>query len=153
MDGLRQYLAIVAGESGNNIDEASATGSVILNRLVDKGANMQGDFVSKIGGKGQYDAIGGKIYNEVMSFTDSDLLHIIKNPLALQGKYADRIMGAMGPIVNNVDYSKGAYFWNASSPETGFNWNQYHNGTFVQTVSYGSTTFFRYADGKGRVWP
>ena len=74
MDGLRQYLAIVAGESGNNIDEASAIGSVILNRLVHKGANMQGDFVSKIGGKGQYDAIGGKIYNEVMAFTDSDLL-------------------------------------------------------------------------------
>jgi hypothetical protein len=92
MDGLRQYLAIVAGESANNIDEASAIGSVILNRLVHKGANMQGDFVSKIGGKGQYDAIGGKIYNEVMSFTDRDLLHIVKDPLALQAKYADRII-------------------------------------------------------------
>lgn len=152
-DGLRQYLAIVAGESGNNIDEASAIGSVILNRLAHRGANMQGDFVSKIGGKGQYDAIGEGIYNEVMALTNSDLLHIMNNPFSLQGKYADRIMGAMGPIVNNKDYSQGAYFWNASSPQTGFNWNQYNNGTFVITTSYGGTTFFRYADGKGRTWP
>ena len=114
---------------------------------------MQGDFISKIGGRGQYDAIGGKIYNEVMAFTDGDLFNIIKNPSALQGKYADRIMGAMGPITNGVDYSQGAYFWNASSPQTGFNWNQYNNGTFVQTVSYGGSTFFRYADGKGWTWP
>lgn len=152
-DGLRQYLAIVAGESGNNIDEASAIGSVILNRLAHKGANMQGDFVSQIGGEGQYDAIGGRIYNEVMAFTNSDLEHILNNPSSLHGKYADRIMGAMGPIMNNKDYSQGAYFWNASSPQTGFNWNQYNNGTFVITTSYGSSTFFRYADGKGKIWP
>ncbi len=153
LDGLRQYLAIVAGESGNNIDEASAIGSVILNRLAHKGADMKGDFVSKIGGKGQYDAIGGKIYNEVMALSTSDLQYIIKNPLSLQGKYSDRVIGALGPLMNGVDYSQGAYFWNASSPQTGFNWNQYNNGTFVQTTSLGGTTFFKYADGKGKTWP
>jgi hypothetical protein len=67
---------------------------------------MQGDFVSEIGGKGQYDAIGGKIYNEIMALSNSDLLHIVNNPLSLEGKYSDRIMGAMGPITNGVDYSQ-----------------------------------------------
>jgi hypothetical protein len=153
---LRQYLAIVAGESGNNIDEAAAIGSVILNRLAYKCTDMKGDFVSKIGGKGQYDAIGGKIYNEVMKFSDDDLLHIIKNPFSLQGKYADRIMGAMGPIINGRDYSNGAYFWNATSQgyskNIGFNFNQYCNGTFESTAIIGGSSFFRYND-KTKGWP
>ncbi len=67
MDGLRRYLAIVVGESSNNIDEAAAIGSVILNRLVHTKSNLKGNFVSKIGGEGEYDAIGGTAYNEMMA--------------------------------------------------------------------------------------
>ena len=90
-----------------------------------------------------------------MQLTDSDLLHIIKNPLSLQGKYANRLIGAMAPLMNNVDYSLGAYFWNATSQQyksdPGFNWRQYNKGTYVITVEYGNSTFFKYADG--RKWP
>jgi len=156
MDGLKQYLAIVVGESSNNINEAAGIGSVILNRLVHTGTDLKGNFVSKIGGKGQYDAIGKEIYNEIMAFSTSDLLYIIKNPLSLEGKYSNRIMGAMAPLLNGKDYSNGAYFWNATSQgyskNMGFNFNAYCNGTFESTGIVGGTSFFRYYD-QTKKWP
>jgi len=142
---LKQYLAIVAGESGNNLQEAQAIGSVIMNRLAVKGASLEGDFVSKIGGIGQYDAIGGDIYNSIMASSWEDIFN--SNNI-----YATRISGAFSPLVWNQDYSGGAYFWNASSPQTGFNWNCYNNGTFTITNTFGGTTFFKYTN-INKTWP
>jgi hypothetical protein len=139
---LKQFVAIVAGESGNNYTEATAIGQVMINRLNSQGASLTSGFVDNIGGAGQYDAIGGNIYNSIMGSSFGDIF---------SSAYSTRAMGAMQALGGTIDYSGGAYFWNASSPQTGFNWDQYNNGTFVQTASWGGTTFFKYADG--RSWP
>jgi hypothetical protein len=64
--------------------------------------------------------------------------------------YATRVQGAMRALGGMIDITNGAYFWNASSPQTGFNWNQVKNGTYVVSATRGATTFFKYADG--RTW-
>lgn len=46
-------------------------------------------------------------------------------------KYATRISGALLPLMWNNDYSNGAYFWNKSSPQTGFNWYKYTSGALL----------------------
>lgn len=158
LDGFKQYLAIVVGESSNNIDEAAGIGSVILNRLTHRKTDLKGNFVSKIGGTGQYDAIGGPAYNEMMALTTKDLLYIIKNPLSIEGKYSDRIMGAIAPLLNGQDYSGGAYFWNATyqgyrdTEHMGSNFRSYCRGIFESTDIIGGTSFFRYYD-KTKKWP
>ena len=144
-EALKQYIAIVAGESGNDLLEAAGIGSVIMNRLNLKKATLTGDFVSLIGGVAQYDAIGGKIYNEILNSTWEQIL----NPA---NKYVNRIIGALLPLYHNKDYSNGAYFWNASNPKVGFNWNSYSKGTFSITTTIGQTTFFKYSNS-GKKWP
>ncbi|MFM7855779.1 MAG: hypothetical protein ACKO96_28625 [Flammeovirgaceae bacterium] len=141
MGALKQFLAIVSGESTSNYDEATAIAQVIMNRMNVKGADLSAGFVSKIGGNGEYDAIGRANYNSVMGSSLSDIF-------SSGFSYSSQVMGAMRALGGTVDFSGGAYFWNASSPQTGFNWNAYNNGTFVQTTSWGGTTFFRYADGR-----
>lgn len=92
-------------------------------------------------GKGQFDAIGGKIYNEVIEMTSAEL--------NANETYKNRIDGAYAAYAFQVfgyDYSNGAYFWNDSEPKVGFNWNTYRKGVFVITAQYGGTTFFRYKD-------
>jgi hypothetical protein len=44
------------------------------------------------------------------------------------------------------DYSGGAYFFNASFPKTGYNWDKYNEGSFKITKSVGGTTFLRYSE-------
>jgi hypothetical protein len=145
LGALQQFVAIVAGESGNNFDESTGIAQVIINRMNHKGSGLSSGFVNTIGGTGQYDAIGGTIYNSVMNSSLSDIF-------SSSFDYATRVQGAMRGLAGGLDMSGGAYFWNASSPQSGFNWNQYNNGTFVQTGSWGGTTFFKYSDAK-RVWP
>ncbi|MBL7893839.1 MAG: DNRLRE domain-containing protein [Bacteroidia bacterium] len=144
--GLKQYFAIVAGESGDNYLEAQAIGEVILRRLDYKGANLTKDFVKYIGGEAQFDAIGAPIYNEIMNSTFQEIF-------SSDNAYSTRIQGALHALINpNENVSKGAYFWNASSPESGFIWRTYNNGVFEITTSYGGTTFFQYVDPK-KHWP
>lgn len=143
-EATKQFIAIVAGESSNSIDEAAGIGSVIVNRLMFKNTTLKGGFVNKIGGAGQYDAIGGGIYNSIMNSSWDNILSP-KNP------YLNRISGAIKSL-SNVDYSGGAYFWNASSPQNGFNWKQYQNGTFSITKTVGGTTFFKYSSSS-KIWP
>jgi len=142
---LRQYIAIVVGESSNNRNEAAGIGSVIKNRLAFKRATLNGDFVSKIGGAGQFDAIGGAAYNTIMRSS----LESIFDP---NNEYATTISGALMPLALNKDFSNEAYFWNASSPRTGFNWDCYNNGTFSITTNIGGTTFFKYSN-VNKTWP
>jgi hypothetical protein len=98
-----------------------------------------------IHGKANMNAIGGSIYNEVMAMTWDD----ISDP---HGKYSDQIFGAAAPLITGLDFSSGAYFWNASSPAIGFNWNQYYNGRYQITDQIGSSTFFRYTN-PNKTWP
>ncbi|MFN5548999.1 MAG: hypothetical protein ACK5BJ_07590, partial [Bacteroidota bacterium] len=144
LGALQQFVAIVAGESGNNLDESTAISQVMINRMNLKGGGLSAGFVNTIGGTGQYDAIGGTIYNSVMNSSLSEIF-------SSNFDYATRVQGAMRGLGGGLDMSGGAYFWNASSPQTGFNWNQYNNGTFSQTATWGGTTFFKYSDG--RTWP
>jgi hypothetical protein len=145
-DWQKQYVAIVVGESGNSHDEAQGIGEVIQRRMEAKGTGFSDGFVDKIGGKGQYDAIGGKIYNSIISSSWDNILSS-SNP------YNERIKGAIHAFISPEDnISKGAYFWNASSPETGFNWNSYNSGAFNITTTIGGTTFFQYSNPK-KSWP
>ena len=61
-------------------------------------------------------------------------------------RYANSISGAFMPLMWNMDYSNGAYFFNASYPQTKFNWNCYNNGTYTITIILGGTTFFKYSN-------
>ena len=140
----KQFIAIVAGESTNNINEAAAIGSVMMNRMVAKNADLTDGFVKKIGHAGQYDAIGGKIYNTIMNSS-------WKSILSPSNPYANRISGAIMSLTG-TDYSNGAYFWNASTPQTGANWNSYTDGTFSITTIIGGTTFFKYSK-PSKTWP
>lgn len=143
-DATRQFIAIVVGESTNNTDEAAAIGSVMMNRLDAKNATLSDGFVSKIGGAGQYDAIGGKAYNSIMKSSWDDIL-------SSDNIYYNRIAGAIMSL-SGTDYSCGAYIWNASTPRTGFNWRMYDKGVYKITTTVGGTTFFRYSNSK-KTWP
>ncbi len=112
--------------------------------MVQKGVNLEGDYVSKIGGKGQFDAIGALIYNEIVKSSWDQIL-------SYDNAYQSRIFGAVAALTMGYDFSGGAYFWNASSPQTGFNWNMYNKGTFEITATVGQTTFFKYSGNK--IWP
>ncbi len=125
-------------------DEAEKIGSVILNRA--KAANVtldDADFINKVGGAGQLQAIGGSIYNEIMGESFTEIF-------SSENKYHDRILGAMYPYALNKDYSNGAYFWNTTAqkndPDPGFNWNAYNNGVFKITTTSSMSTFFKFAD-------
>jgi len=99
----------------------------------------------KLGGRKQIQGIGSGIYNEIMKSSWEEIFSD-KNP------YAARIQGAAMPVYYGKDYSNGAYFWNASSSTTGFNWNAYRNGTFVITLTAGESTFFKYSNSN-KTWP
>lgn len=141
VDSLKQFVAIVAGESGNNYDEATAIAQVMMNRLKLKGAGLSTGFVSKIGGAGQFDAIGHGIYNSVMKASLTEIF----NPNFV---YAIRVQGAMRALGGTLDLSGSAYFWNASFPETGDNWNAYKKKIFLKTAIRGKSTFFKYNPDK-----
>jgi len=150
LNALKQYLAIVAGESLSIEGEAQGIGSVIMNRLKFVCASiLDENFVSKIGGEGQYDAIGDVIYNDVMGDSWEDIF-------SPGYKYASRISGASTALLSDKDYSYGAYFWNGTyqyfTQCIGFNWNEYNKGTFIITQSIGGTTFFKYKD-PNKHWP
>jgi RHS repeat-associated protein len=155
LNALKQYLAIVAGESTDYEEEAKGIGSVIMNRLKYVCASVfNEDFVSKIGGRGSFDAIGGPIYNEVMRDSWDDIF-------SADYKYASVISGAGIALISGKDYSYGAFFWNASDQQfpsdkylncIGSNWAAYNNGTFSITQILGGTTFFRYTNPY-KHWP
>ncbi len=71
--------------------------------------------------------------------------------LSSDNVYYNRIAGAIKSL-SSTDYSNGAYIWNASSPQTGFNWRMYDKGTYKITTTIGGTTFFKYSNSK-KTWP
>lgn len=151
-EAFKEFIAIVVGESSNNSYEAAAIAGVILNRLNHKKAPMEGDFISKIGGKGQFDAIGGKAYSEIMAMSFDEITDET-NPY--RNRIAGAYIGFFSHMFAGLDFSFGAYFWNATNPKTGFNWNTYDKGIFTITVSYGGergTTFFKYKNNQKK-WP
>lgn len=154
-EGLKEYYAIVAGESSNNSDEAQGIGEVIFNRLDHKKKNLESGFVNNIGGKGQFDAVGESIYNEIMGMSIKDIKNIQSTH-----KYYLRINGATKAFKNwiggKLGITNGAYFWNATWQKNrkniGFNWKSYNRGIFIITAEYGQTTFFKYKDSNKK-WP
>jgi hypothetical protein len=145
-NAVRQFIAIVVGESSDNKDEAAAIGSVLMNRLSAKGGTVIDGFVKKIDRghpKKEYKAIGKKDYKYVMNHS----WDVILKPK----KYALRIEGALLAL-SGTDYSKGAYFWNQTSDKTGSNWDAYNKGIFVITCALGASTFFKYKD-PNKKWP
>ena len=152
LKNYKKYLAIVAGESSNNLDEATGIGEVILRRMELKGVTfMNSKFINKIGGVGQFDAIGEKPYNDVMKMSYNEIYSEQKNP------YYIRTTGADQAFIFKTNYSNGAYFWNStaqqySKTDIGFNWRMYNNGTFQITATLGRSTFFSYAD-INKHWP
>ncbi len=154
-EGLKEFYATVIGESSNNIQEAQGIAEVILNRIDNQGANLTAGFVDKIGGAGQYDAIGGKIYNEIM---DMKLMDIIR--MKPDNMYYNRSVGTSTALSNwwhlKPGITNGAFFWNATwqknKSNVGFNWRAYNNGIFSISAQFGQTTFFKYSN-PSKTWP
>ena len=149
LNSLKQYFAIVAGETGTGEGEAAGIGSVIVNILRLKCFSVfDANFTSEIGGTVYFNTIGSFIYNDIMS--DS-----WDNIFSSENQYSSRITGASIALVSGIDYSYGAYFFNATSQYytqcIGGNWTAYDNGAFIITQSIGGTTFFKYKD-KNKHW-
>ena len=148
LNSLKQYFAIVAGETGTGEEEAAGIGSVIMNILRLKCWSVfDVNFTSEIGGKTYFNAINDEIYNKIMSDSWDDIF-------SSEYKFSSRIYGALDALISGKDYSYGAYFFNATyqnfHPEKykdcdiGANWRAYRDGIFVITQVIGKTTFFRY---------
>jgi RHS repeat-associated protein len=154
--GVKQFVAIVVGESSNNFDEAKGIANVMENRMEHKDVSLKEGFVNKIGGKKDFDAIDGKQYNTVMGQTLKE---------TYDSGFKTRVEGAMSALSPlTEDNSKGAYMWNATSQKdkknVGWNWKQFNNKVYSKTVELGQTTFFKYNPDKKenpkhytRVWP
>jgi hypothetical protein len=110
------------------------------------------NFVSKIGGANQFDAIGKRIYNNVMNDPWEKIF-------SSGYMFGSRISGGVEALLSDKDYSHGEYFWNANyqyfggnnsnnkciSP-IGSNWQAYKDQVFVITQSIGGTSFFKYSN-------
>ncbi|KAF2515009.1 hypothetical protein EYY60_02830 [Flavobacterium zhairuonense] len=153
--GLKEYFATVIGEASNNTQEAQGIGEVILNRIDDQGATLTEGFIDNIGGVNQYDAIGGKIYNEIMKMKLYDIID-----MKPENSYYNRSIGASKALSNwwhlKPGITDGAFFWNATwqkdQKNVGANWRAYNKGTFCISAQYGQTTFFQYSDSN-KHWP
>ncbi len=138
MNFLKEFYSIVAGESTNNVKESKGIANVLLNRMKYTGTEMKGGFSRNIDSGTDFDSkeVKGGIYSTLMSLTFS---------AAFNSPYNSRILSALSTLsANSIDNSNGAYFWNASDPQTGWNWNEYKKGVYSITASYGQTTFFKY---------
>lgn len=154
---VKQFVAIVAGEASENVEEAKGIASVMENRMDHKNVELKEGFVDKIGGKKDFDAIGGKQYNMVMNQSlkesvDTEML----------GRQVQGAMSALSPLTG--DNTKGAFMWNATSQQfksnVGWNFKMLNNGTYSKTTEIGKTAFFKYNPGKSenpnhykRIWP
>ena len=140
LNALKQYLAIVCGESSANYDEAKAIASVIITRLNEKNKTLiESDIIGILGGSKQFNAINGGIYNEVMNAS----WNIINSD---NYKYFTRISAAFSILIYNVDYSNGANFFSTTSSQNNPNnwvWGQYRLGLFKIVNTIGKTTFFK----------
>ncbi|MEZ4911549.1 MAG: hypothetical protein R2774_11900 [Saprospiraceae bacterium] len=146
---MKEYYALVAGESSDNYDEARAIGEIILKRAELKGVKLKPGWVRKLG---KFDAIDGAIYTEIMKMSYDEIVSLQSND-----SYYIRIKGADDAFWNpGADYSNGAYFFNATSQKNkldiGFNFRTYNRGIFTKTAELGKSTFFKYTDSKKK-WP
>lgn len=157
LNSLKAYFAIVAGETGTGEREAAGIGSVIMNILRLKcWSVLDVNFTSEIRGKTYFNAINDKIYNEIMGYSWDKIF-------SSESKYSSRIQGATTALMSGIDYSYGAYFFNATDQyfpsekyncDIGGNWRAYNKGIFVITQIIGKTTFFRYDYKKYKQqWP
>jgi len=145
-EGLKEFYATVIGETSNNIQEAQGIGEVILNRIDNQRTNLTTGFVDKIGGIGDFDAIGGKIYNEIMKMKLMDIVGMKPENI-----YYKRSVGASMALSNwwhlKPGITNGAFFWNATwqkdKSNVGFNWRKYNQGIYQISAEFGQTTFFK----------
>jgi RHS repeat-associated protein len=155
--GIKQFVAIVVGESSNNFEEAKGIASVMENRMGHKDVELKEGFVDKIGGKKDFDAIDGNQYNTVMDQS-------LKETYDTKG-IKDRVEGAMSALSPLTgDNTNGAYMWNATSQKdkanVGWNWKMFNSKVYSKTAEIGKTTFFKYNPSKAenpnhykKVWP
>lgn len=155
--GVKQFVAVVAGEASENVAEAKGIANVMENRMELKGVDLKSGFIEKIGGEKDFDAIGGKQYNMVMGQS-------LKESIGTEmlARQVEGAMSALSPLT--PDNSKGAYMWNATSQKdkknVGWNWKMYNKNVYDKTTEIGKTTFFKYnpnsienPDHYKRIWP
>jgi hypothetical protein len=150
---VRDLAATVASESSHHAWESEAIFRVIRNRAVYKGAVYgASNFWSLIGGSG----IHGRSTANYASYYARPL----EQWQNLAGLKTD-LSATIRALVSPSDVSGGAYFWLATSAETGN--NIFGNGLaatppiFVVNVRWGATSFLKYNPGHPtygtRVWP
>ena len=127
-----QFLAIVAGESSNNTQEAKLIGEVMINRMLHKGLSFNSpNLFELIGGRG---------------------IAAMKQTGPRDGYPA--ISAMLDPQESDPDNLRTPYFWDVSEnyQATEGPWKYYRNGDFSIVKAVGKTTFFRYRDSSRR-WP
>ncbi|MEN2436563.1 hypothetical protein AAH994_14195 [Weeksellaceae bacterium A-14] len=107
-EGLKEFYATVIGETSNNIQEAQGIGEVILNRIDNQRTNLTTGFVDKIGGTGDFDAIGGKIYNEIMNMKLMDIVGM--KPENIYYTFSRSINGSIKLVAFKARYYKWGIF-------------------------------------------
>ena len=148
-EALKEYYALVVGESSDDILEAQGIGEVIIRRAELKKVKIEKGWTKKLG---KFDAIGSNDYNVIMKMKLSEILS-----LKTTESYYLRVKGADNAFWNtSSNVSNGAYFFNATSQKNktniGFNFRMLNNGTFTQTAELGQTTFFKYSNSD-KSWP
>ena len=92
------------------------------------------------------------VYNDIMAMTMDQIFDC-------EGPYETKIQGALDAFngLGKVDYSNGAYFWNATHPSIGINWEDFNSGIFLMTLHVGQSIFFKYNNFNdtvaGSIWP
>jgi hypothetical protein len=174
---IRQYLAVIVGEAGQH-DDAAGVGAVIMNRFaakanVNKPVAMDGNFIKKLGGKGQYDAISvGE--NDEKSYYYKVMHSSFDVVFGSNTGFQERIQGGLSALsaktLNEVNgFLNTPHFWegakeykiHAKGPMKVINenWFTKHvaNSEIYMTGSAGGSYFFNYTNKtpylQKRRWP
>jgi hypothetical protein len=171
-DFVKEYLAVVAGEAFNR-EDAAGIGAVIMNRFEAKEKKgdpvaMDGDWVTNLGGKDQYDATSktgeGDGYPDLKALSLYDIL--VKNNSA----HADKVKGGMQALSGLTRYSINyfysyPYFWegissyNKALTVKNGSWftRKYNSGIIIFLGEGGKTYFFKYSskflEANPQEWP
>ena len=150
-----QFLAIVAGESSNNTQEAKLIGEVMINRMLHKGLSFNAPNLFELIGERGIAAMkqtGPRHGYPALMRMQLEAVLGGKHDFAARTNAA--ISAMLDPQESDPDNLHTPYFWDVSAnyKATRGPWNYYRNGDFSIVQAIGETTFFRYRDNRRR-WP
>ncbi|MCO6465700.1 MAG: hypothetical protein J5I53_03700 [Bradyrhizobiaceae bacterium] len=154
-ENAHQFLAIVAGESSNNTQEAKLIGEVMINRMLHEGLSFNAPNLFELIGKSGFAAMrqtGPRHGYPAIMRMQLEAVLVGKHDFAARTNAA--ISAMLDPQESDPDNLYTPYFWDVSENyrATTGPWNYYRKGDFSIVQAIGKTTFFRYRDPSRR-WP